>query len=104
MDGEPEDGEDGSRDDGNVGAPEAPGGAGDDGEGHVVEDTDCTIKSDDEGDDEEGEGDNAEGFAPCQTLVVLINVREWVETGGSTNCDDTGRKLPCRSAGIVLAS
>jgi hypothetical protein len=48
----------------------------------MMEDTDCAVESNDEGDDEEGEGDYAEGFAPCETLVVSTNVREWVRTVG----------------------
>jgi len=43
LNGEPEDGEDGARYDGDVGAPETPGGARDDGEGDVVEDADCAV-------------------------------------------------------------
>lgn len=72
--GEPEDREDGTRYNGDVGAPESPGGAGNDWEGNMMEDTDCAVKCDDEGDDEEGESDYAEGFAPCKTLLVLNNV------------------------------
>jgi hypothetical protein len=34
----------------------------------MVQDADCAVQRDYEGDDEEGEGDYAEGFAPCETL------------------------------------
>jgi hypothetical protein len=107
LDCEPEDCEDGAGDNGDVRAPEAPGGAGNDGKRDMVENTDCTVKSNDEGDDEEGESDYAEGFAPCKTLRVLIDVRletQDCRAGGNTNCNDTGCKLPCRSTGLVLAS
>jgi hypothetical protein len=43
LDGEPEDGEDGARDDGDVGAPEPPGSARDYGEGYVVQNADCAV-------------------------------------------------------------
>jgi hypothetical protein len=62
----PEYREDCSAYDCDVGAPEAPGGTREDGEGRVVDYADCAVEGDDEGDEEEGEGDNAEGFAPCQ--------------------------------------
>ena len=53
LDREPEDGQDAARDDGHVGAPEAPGGAGQDGEGHVIEDAGGAVEGDDEGDGQE---------------------------------------------------
>ena len=67
LDCEPEDCEDGARDDGDVGAPETPRGARNDRKGNMMDDTDCAVERDDEGDDEEGEADYAKGFAPCQT-------------------------------------
>jgi hypothetical protein len=63
---EPENGEDGAAYNGDVGAPEAPGGAGEDGEGRVVDYADCAVERDDEADCEEGDGDDAEAFAPCE--------------------------------------
>ena len=43
LDSEPEDGEDGARDYGNVGAPETPAGPCDNGERDVVQDADCAV-------------------------------------------------------------
>ena len=73
MHGEPEYGEYGARYDGDVGAPETPRGAGEDGEGCVVDYADCAVEGDDEAYCEEGEGDDGEAFAPCETWVLL----EW---------------------------
>lgn len=66
LDGEPEDGENGARDDGDVRTPEAPRGAGNDGERDMVQNANGTVKGNDKGYDEEGEGNNAERFAPGQ--------------------------------------
>jgi hypothetical protein len=44
----------------------------------MVDDADCAVECDDEGYDEEGEGDDAERFAPCEA-----------------NGDYGGRELPC---------
>jgi hypothetical protein len=74
LDGEPEDGEDGTRYNGDVGAPETPGSACDDWEGDVVDYADCAVQSDDEGDYEEGEGDYTEGFAPCETCRSYVSM------------------------------
>jgi hypothetical protein len=68
----PKDGENGARYNGDVGAPETPGCTGEDGEGNMVDYTDCAVERDNKGDHEEGEGDDAEGFAPCEALVVLV--------------------------------
>jgi hypothetical protein len=79
---EPEYCQDGARYDGYVGAPETPGCACDDGEWGVVEDTDCAVEGDDEGDYEEGERDYAEGFAPCEAYthvnIEVIQFGVWI--------------------------
>jgi hypothetical protein len=78
LDGVPENGKNGARDDGNVGAPETPGCAGEDRKGDVVDYADCTVECDDKRYHEEGEGDDTEGFAPCQALVLLVLwLRKW---------------------------
>lgn len=76
LDGEPEDGENGARDNGQVRAPEAPRGACDDGKRDMVEDTNGAVERNDKRDDEEGEGDDAERFAPSQTWSGGV----WLET------------------------
>jgi hypothetical protein len=82
LDGEPENGEDGARYDGDVGAPETPGCASKHGKGHMVDHADGAVQSDDEGYHEEGKGDYAEGFAPCQALVLLVL---WLKEGEETH-------------------
>ncbi|KAJ8105477.1 hypothetical protein OPT61_g10154 [Boeremia exigua] len=62
----PEDGQDGARHYRYVRAPETPRGARQHGERRVVDDADGAVERDHEGDDEEGEGHDAEGFAPCE--------------------------------------
>jgi hypothetical protein len=70
----------------------------------MVEDADCAVESDDEGDDEEGEGDYAERFAPGETLWVLVEGQDRISGEACTDCDDTGCELPCCSAGLRLVS
>jgi hypothetical protein len=70
----------------------------------MVEDADCAVESDDEGDDEEGEGNDAEGFAPGETLWVLVEGQDRISGEACTNCNDTGCELPCCSAELRLAS
>lgn len=64
LDGEPEDGENGAGNDGEIGAPEPPGGTGNDGKGDMVEDANCAVECDNKGYGEEGEGDDAQRFTP----------------------------------------
>jgi hypothetical protein len=103
LNGEPEDGENGTRHDGDVGAPETPGSACDDWEGDVVDYADGTVQSDDEGDYEEGEGDYAEGFAPCETCCRCVSICGVVMSfGGLTDRNNGGCELPCCSASKSL--
>lgn len=62
LDGKPEYGQDYPGHDGDVGAPEAPGCAGNHWEGDVVFCADCAVSCYDEGNDEEGDCDDYEGF------------------------------------------
>lgn len=82
LDREPENAENRTRNDGQVRSPETPGCACKNWEGDVVNHANGTVQGDYEGDDEEGEGYDAERLAPCQA-----------------DCDDAGRELPCCSAG-----
>lgn len=61
MDGKPEQRQDQPREDGDVRAPEAPSGAGDDGERGVVDGPDGAVGSDDDRDDGERDGDDDQG-------------------------------------------
>ena len=61
MDGKPEQRQDQPREDGDVRAPEAPAGAGDDGERGVVDGPDGAVGSDDDRDDGERDGDDDQG-------------------------------------------
>ena len=51
-----------------------------------MDNTNGTVKGDDDGDDEEGQGYNANGFAPREA-----------------NGDDAGAELPCCRAAIASA-
>lgn len=78
LDREPEYSQNDPGDDRHVGAPETPAGAGDNGEGDVVYRAHGAVPRDDEGHDEEGDGDDGEGFAV-----------------GETDGDDAAGELPC---------
>lgn len=99
LDREPEDGEDRARDDGHVGAPEAPRCAREHGEGRVVYDADGAVERDDKRDYEEGQGDYGDGFAPGETwrLSACGGRLKW-GLGGCTDGDDARSELPCRGA------
>lgn len=67
----------------------------------MVQDADCAVEGDDEGNDEEGETDYAEGFSPCEAWWLSLSDVEFISGSNMsrrTDCDDGGCKLPCRSA------